>query len=134
MRAPGRQRGVALFTAVFLIVAVGLVGLSVALMSGQQQLSSAQTLDQTRAYYAARGRLDVEIANLLGGAACGSGPATQQTTFGFTTQIDTCTSTTVNEGGSPYAIFDLSVAAWRGDLAAGTLVRRTVRARVTSGP
>ena len=134
MNAVRRQKGVALFTAVFLIAAVGVLGATVALIAGQQQLATAQTLDQTRAYYAARARLEEEIANLLPAGACPALPSTDPDTFGFTTQIDSCTSTMVSEGGSSYDIYTLAVTASRGDLASGTLVRRTIRVQVTAGP
>lgn len=131
-----RQRGVALFTAVFLVVAVGVLAISVALISGQQQLSSAQSLDQTRAYYVARARLDREIADLLSaGESCDSPPARNDSDLsGFTTVLENCTTTSVNEGGTSYEIHDISVRASRGSRSAGTLVQRTVRVQVTEGP
>ena len=131
-----RQSGVALFTAVFLIVAVGVLAVSVALISGQQQLSSAQSLDQTRAYYVARARLDREIAELLSaGQSCDTPPETNASDLsGFTTTIARCATTNVTEGGSSYDIHDLSVRAARGSRTAGTLVQRTVRVQVTDGP
>ena len=49
MRPASKQRGVALFTVVFLIVVVGGLAVSVGLISGQQQLTTVQTLEQTRA-------------------------------------------------------------------------------------
>lgn len=129
------QRGVALFTAVFLIAAVAVLAASVSLIAGQQQLTSAQSLDQTRAYYAARARLDQEIAALLGGSSCAAlGPPASEDTFGFATAISACSGATVDEGGMSYQVFDLGVSASRGSLEAGTLVRRTVRVQITDAP
>lgn len=135
MRMLYRQRGVALFTAVFLLVAVGTLAVVVGLISGQQHLSSVQTLEQTRAYFAARGRLDREIADLLDGGTCPSLPDRNNDDLaGFTTELDACESTTVNEGGTDYQIHEIDVRAHRGQARAGSLVQRSVRVQVTSGP
>lgn len=126
-----RQRGVALFTVVFLIVVVGLLAVTVGIISGQQQLTSAQTLEQTRALYAARARLEREIAECLdNGSTSGDGV----TDFaGFDTELvgsGDCGTTNVDEGGSSYDIYQLEVRASRGNQQAGTLVQRTVKAQV----
>lgn len=129
------QRGVALFTVVFLIVVVGLLAVSVGLISGQQQLTTVQTLEQTRAFYSARARLDREIANLLGGSTCPATPDSQSDDVGgFTTVLEECTTVTVNEGGTDYDIHELDVRAFRGSPEGGTLVQRSIRVQVTSGP
>ncbi len=138
-RTPGRQHGVALFTVVFLIVVVGGLAVTVGLISGQQQLGSAQALDQTRAYYAARARLDREIAALLPPApdndTCPATPGTNNSDVGgFTTVIDACAVTTVDEGGATYDIYELEVRAFRGSAEAGTLVQRSIGVQVTEAP
>ena len=127
-----RQQGVALFTVVFLIVVVGLLAVTVGLISGQQQLTSAQTLEQTRALYAARARLEREIAECLdNGATSGDGVYSFE---GFETKLvgsGDCETTSVNEGGDTYNVYRLQVRAWRGNQSAGTLVQRQVQAQVT---
>jgi MSHA biogenesis protein MshP len=135
MSMPERQRGVALFTVVFLIVVVGALGVTVALISGQQQLTSAQTLDQTRALYAARARLEREIASRLDGSGCPSLPAIKNDdVMGFRTELTVCEKTPdIREGGrDPYDIYRIGVRASRGSQSAGTLVQREVRAQVTN--
>ena len=135
MRPVRKQRGVALFTVVFLIVVVGGLAVSVGLISGQQQLTTVQTLEQTRAYYAARARLDREIADLLDGGSCPGGSAKNTSDVGgFTTVLDDCDTTTVNEGGTDYEIHELAVRAFRGNLGSGSLVQRSIRVQVTAGP
>lgn len=137
MSAARRQRGVALFTVVFLIVAVGGLAVSLALISGQQQIATVQALDQTQAYYAARARLDREIAALLppgtDNDTCPAQPGTDNVA-GFTTVIDRCVTTTVDEGGATYDIYELEVRAFRGSAAAGTLVQRSIGVQVTDAP
>ena len=138
MNGMNRQQGVALFTVVFLIVVVGLLGVTLAFVSGQQQLTSAQTLDQTRAQYAARARLEREIADVLDSSA--SCPSTPETTsddvMGFQTvlvncQPDPANDPNVSEGGFDYTVYSLEVRASRGNQRSGTLVQRTLRAQVT---
>lgn len=132
---PRRQHGVALITVVFLIVVVGALAISVGLISGQQQLGSAQALDQTRAYYAARARLDNLIETVLD-TGCPTSIPDPQNFEGFTTVIETCVpppsdSPNVDEGGASYTVFKLEVRAFRGSAVSGTLVQRSIGVQVT---
>lgn len=123
-----RNRGVALFAAIFLIVVLAGIGITVAVITTTQQVSSGQGLEATRAYYAARARLEQEIDIAVGGGGCsGNG---NQTTQGFTTTF-TCGAVAVQEGGSSYNVLTMSVTAFRGDRDAGTRVRRQLRVQVT---
>lgn len=121
-----RNTGAALFTAIFLIVVLAGLGITVALISTTQQVSSAQGLDATRAYYAARARLERVIDDAVGGS-CSSG---QVSLHGFTTEA-ICSAVAVNEGGTNYSVYTITVIAYRGSRDAGTRVRREVRAQVT---
>lgn len=131
MKIPDRQRGVALFTVVFLIVVVGALAVTLAVVSGQQQISSVQALDQTRAYYSARARLDREIGDMLGGGTCSEPDTITGDVGGFTTVVDQCNRTSVDEGGSTYDVIELEVRAFRGSAEAGTLVQRSIGVQVT---
>jgi len=124
-----RNRGVALFAAIFLIVVLAGLGITVALITTSQQVSSGQGLEATRAYYAARARLEQEIDIAIdgGGGCSGNG---NETTQGFTTTF-ACNSVAIAEGGSNYNVLTMSVTAFRGDRDAGTRVRRTLRVQVT---
>lgn len=128
-----RQRGAALMTAIFLITVLAVLAAAVAMTAGQQQTSSAQALDQTRAYYAARGRLDIAIERVLNGSGCGDGTGTVDLA-GFTTEIDSgdCAAVTgVREGGDQYDVYTITARAHRGDQASGTRVQREVRVQIT---
>lgn len=132
-----QQRGVALFTAIFLIVAVAVVATAVALIATTQQVASGRALDTTRAYYAARARLDREIATLAattgsGNACPATGGASDTTIQGFTTRLEDCSAVAVAEGGDDYDVFTLAVSAYRGNRASGTLVRRDIEAVITN--
>lgn len=123
-----RNQGAALFTAIFLIVVLAAVGITVAVITGTQQVSSAQGLEATRAYYAARARLEQEIDIAVAGGGCsGNG---NQTTQGFTTTFS-CGAVAVQEGGSSYNVLTMTVTAFRGDRDAGTRVRRRLRVQIT---
>lgn len=123
-----RNTGVALFTAIFLIVVLAAIGIAVTLITTTQQVSSAQGLDATRAYYAARARLEQEIDIAVGGGGCsGNG---NQSTHGFTTTFS-CSAVAVQEGGNAYNVLTMTVTAYRGDRDSGTRVRRILRAQVT---
>ena len=129
-----RQRGAALFTAIFLIVVIAGVPAMVADLAATQQVTSGRALDATRAYHAARTRLDREIGTVAAstppGASC---PSTGAVVIdGFTTELLSCDVTTVTEGGTNYDIFILRTAAYGGDRTGGTLVRRELRAMLTN--
>lgn len=132
MNGPPRQRGISLFAAIFLIVVVATVGVTVTAITVTQNISSAQSLDSTRAWFAARARLERAIDDVLDNPAnCGS--LTDPDINGFTTEID-CTATQFEEGGNTYNVFDIQTAAYRGSRQSGTLVRRDVEAVITDAP
>lgn len=129
-----RQKGAALFTAIFLIVVIAAISAMVANIATMQQITSGRSLDATRAYNAARTRLEREVATVatstLPGASC---PSTGTASIdGFTTQLLSCEVTSVSEGGGDFDIFILRTAAYRGDRTSGTLARRELRAVVTN--
>jgi MSHA biogenesis protein MshP len=132
-----RQAGVALFTAIFLIVVIAVVATSVALVTTTQQVASGRSLDATRAYYAARARLEREIAVVVATTGSGNdcpdqGQPSAAVIEDFETRLVACTAVEIAEGGDNYDIFTLRVAAFRGSRDAGTLVRREVQAVVTN--
>lgn len=130
-----RQQGAALITAIFLIVVIAIVAAMVANVAATQQVTSGRALDATRAYYAARTRLerviDVVAAGTYTADDCPTIPA-PSSIDGFTTELELCDETPVSEGGAQYDVFILRVSAYRGDRTSGTLVRRELRAVVTN--
>ncbi len=128
-----RQRGTALFTAIFLIVVIAAIAAMVANIATTQQVTSGRSLDATRAYNAARTRLEREIATVATSTPPASCPSMGTVQIdGFTTDLEGCEVTSVSEGGDDYDIFILRTAAYRGDRTSGTLVRREWRAVVTN--
>lgn len=129
MTVRARQQGLALFMALFLITATAGIAAVVVLTTVTQQTGSIRAMDAERAYYAARARLELEIAEILDTDACT--PDAAESLLGFTTDFD-CTATEVQEGGATYNVFTLVATASRGSQAEGTLVRRTVRSQIAS--
>lgn len=128
-----RQQGAALFTAIFLIVVIAAIAAMVANIATTQQITSGRSLDATRAYNAARTRLEREIATVATTSPGASCPSTGAITIdGFTTTLESCEVTAVSEGGTDYDIFTLRIAAYRGERTSATLVRREMRAVVTN--
>lgn len=125
-----RNSGAALFAAIFLIVVLAGIAVSVGLITTTQQVSSGQALEATRAYYAARARLEQEIDDAIDGGGVCSG-AGNQDLEGFTTTFN-CSAVAVSEGGDNYNVLTMSVTAFRGSRASGTRVRRTLRAQVAA--
>ncbi len=132
-----RQKGAALLIAVFLIVVIALVGSTVALRSSSQQLTSGRSLEATRGLYAARAKLDREIANVVTepGAPSSCPAAAGSPNTDFTTTREQCTAVPVDERGPPgddYTVFFLRVSAEKGRRDAGTKVQRELEAVVTN--
>lgn len=127
MNRRARQRGVGLFTAIFLIVVLAALGTSVALIATSQQISSARALNLTRAYYAARAGIEEAVSDARGGS-CGSD---SRTIDGISVSW-TCSSTTINERGDTYEIFTIRATGVAGSKSSGTLVRRRLEVQATS--
>jgi len=131
-----RQQGVALITAVFLIVVLGGTAIAAALISTTQNVSSATGLNSPRAYYAARARLEKEIDRFINaGASCpASLPESLEPFDGFTVQLTDCVVVPdIEEGGAEYDVITLTVTAAKGSRDAGTRVRRQLRVQITRG-
>lgn len=101
-----RSRGFALASGIFLLVILALLGAFMLNMSNTQHLTSAQDMQGSRAYRAARAGLEWAAATLCNGGDC-SAPLTAcpaaTTTLdtapdGFTVVV-TCVANTYNEAG-----------------------------------
>lgn len=131
-RRPGmaRQRGAALFAAIFLIAVVTVLAAAVALTSVTQQTGAARAFEAEQAWYAAFGRIEIEAPGMLAGDACPGGGA--QNIAGFTTTFNCTRTGNIAEGGETYSVFSVAATAQRGDAGSGSLVRRTARAQFTN--
>lgn len=126
-RFPARQRGAALFVAIFLITVVVLAAGIVTLTSVTQHTGQARAGQAEQAWYAALARLEIEIPGVLNSENCPSGAT--EVIAGIATTLS-CERVTVSEGSQSYFVFNLSATA----VLPGTIpVRRTASARVASG-
>jgi len=67
---PTRQRGFAIVSALFIIVALAALGAFIAVVSGTQHVGSTLDLMGARAYQAARAGTEWGIANAINNSAC----------------------------------------------------------------
>lgn len=97
MKQPRHQRGFAAIAAIFLIVALAALGSYMVSFSNAQQLTSAQDVQGSRAYWAARAGLEWGVANHMTAAAC-SAASTDLAIEGFTVTV-ACTMATYADLG-----------------------------------
>jgi MSHA biogenesis protein MshP len=126
MASPRTQRGFSLVAAIFLIVAALLIVLAAAATLNSRSRSSVAALEASRAYFAARGGLEIAIARALAGG-CAAVPASL-TLEGYDLDLQ-CVDAAVDEGGA-YTVYQLTARARRGSFVSGTFVSRQVRATV----
>lgn len=121
---PSRQRGAALFVAVFLITVVVLTAGIVALTSVTQHSGQARAGQAEQAWYAALARLESEIPAILNSGSCPAGGS--QTIAGLQTTLS-CERVEVEEGQATYFIFNLRA---RAEISGQIPVRRSVQAQI----
>ncbi len=133
------QRGFAAIAAIFLVVILAALGAFMLTFSNTQQLTSAQDLQGTRAYWAAQGGLEWAIGGVVATtvptppstvplpATCPTS-APPATIDGFNLTI-ACTPLTFSEAGTnDVRIFQLRSVAWSGTVGSINFVERSVSA------
>lgn len=125
--AERRQGGFAVIAAIFLIVVLAALGAFMVTFSNTQQLTSAQDIQGTRAYWAARAGLEwgVNRANTL--TACPAASTNLGNIEGFAVTVD-CSSATYAESGANRNIFRISARATAGTLGSVGYVERSMTA------
>ena len=128
MKTPrARQQGFAAIVAVFLVVVLAALGAFMVTFSNTQQLTSAQDVQGSRAYWAARAGLEWGGSSAVAASACPASPTTL-TIDGFSVAI-TCTMQTYAEEAASPKIFQLTaVAASAGGVGGIGFVERSVSA------
>ena len=127
-RGVGKQHGFTLVTALFLLVIVASLGGYMVNMATGQHVSSALSAQHSRALYAAISGLEwvaYELSTNPG--ACPTVP-TSFVADGFSITLSACSRTAIIEGGSPYALYDVTVDASRGSFGDSEYVSRSLRA------
>jgi MSHA biogenesis protein MshP len=124
-RTPSRQQGFAAVAAVFLVVILAGLGAFMVTFSNTQQLTSAQDVQGSRAYWAARAGLGWGVATITAASATCPPSPTTLTVETFTVAV-TCTRNTYAEAGATVVIYRL---VSRASLGAGVAaVERSVSA------
>lgn len=113
------QNGFAAIAAIFLLVVLAALGAFMLTFSNTQQLTSAQDVQGSRAYWAARAGLEWGIGRVMpqasATAACPASPTTlpggAAVLDGGFTVVVTCTRLTFSEGGESRNIFQFTSVA-----------------------
>ncbi|TXH87224.1 MAG: hypothetical protein E6Q78_14985 [Rhodoferax sp.] len=105
------QQGFAAVAAIFLVVVLAALGSYMLAFSNTQQLTSAQDMQGTRAYWAARAGLEWGISSVTA-SACPASP-TALTVQGFAVNV-TCSPTAYTEGSGTVTILRFQAVAQSG--------------------
>lgn len=127
MKQPHKmQRGFAIIAAIFLLVVLAALGAFMVTFSNTQHLTSAQDVQGSRAYWAARAGLEWGIAGTT--ATCPASPTTLSVNS-FSVVV-TCALQTYSESDATIRIFKLSSVASTGSIGSLGFIERSVSASI----
>ena len=119
------QRGFAAIAAIFLVVGLASLGAFMLTLSNTQQLTSAQDVQGTRAYWAARAGLEWGISSANVTSAC---PAPTTLTVDNFSATVTCSLTSFVEAGAAVKLIQLRSVASSGTVGSVGYIERSVSA------
>jgi MSHA biogenesis protein MshP len=125
MRTRFTQKGFAAIAAIFLVVGLASLGAFMLTLSNTQQLTSAQDVQGTRAYWAARAGLEWGITSANASSACPT--STALTLDGFSVAV-TCALTSFTEAGVTIKLIQLRSVASSGTVGSVGYIERSVSA------
>ena len=123
---PGRQRGAAIFVAIFLITVVVLTAGIVTLTSVTQHTGQARAGQADQAWYAALACVEEAAQEVVNNQPCTCNPVVN----GFNVALTCPNPVTITEGGTEYGVFTISATAARGDPNTVIFVRRSATAQI----
>ena len=125
-----RQRGFAAIAALFVLVVLAALGAFMVSISSSQQITAAQDINGSRAYWASRAGLEWALGSLaVAPAACPTPPG-GFSIEGFSIAMS-CTRSTFDEAGVTRVIYSLGARASSGGAAGAVgFVERSVSASV----
>jgi MSHA biogenesis protein MshP len=132
MRPDYRQRGFSIVSAIFLLVVLSALGAFMLTFSNVQQMTSAQDVQGSRAYQAARAGIEwgaYQILQNSGSCAASTTVPLGGNLSGFTLIVD-CSKTTTTEAGNTVNIFQLTATATTGTVGSTTYIERQVKATI----
>jgi len=112
------QCGFALASAIFLLVILAALGAFMLTFSNTQQLTSAQDIQGSRAYWAAKGGIQWAVSRLQPPATACPAASTFLTLDGFTVTV-TCNANTYTEGTDSKTIYWVESKAISGGAVGG---------------
>lgn len=131
---PG-ARGFTIVAAIFLLIVLAALGAFVLTVSSAQHMSSAQDLQGTRAYQAARSGIEWGAFQALRNSSCpASTPISPGGTLsGFTVTV-VCSSAgwSYTEAGNSVTLYQITATASQGTLGSATYVERQLQATVAN--
>jgi len=132
MMSLSKSRGVAVISAIFLLVVLAALGAFMVTFSNTQQLTSAQDVRGTQAYWAARAGLDWAIPQVIANNSC---PAALSTFTVNNFEVQTsCDTSSFNEGVTATLINITALACQPGPCGTGvgslSYVERSVSASI----
>ena len=127
MTRPARQAGFTILSALFLLVVLVALGAYMVRLSTAQHLSTALTVNASRAYYAAYSGMEWAASRIRTLTACPTVP-TSFSVEGYTVELTACSKDTVTEGGSSYGVYQVAIEASRGSFGSPDYVRRRLSA------
>ncbi len=129
MRMTSRnQHGFAAIAAIFLVVILAALGGFMVTFSNTQQLTSAQDLQGSRAYWAARAGLGWGVAQITASpASCPTGAPASVEGFALTV---TCSRSTYVDGVDTIVVYRFESRASAGSAGSSNYVERSVSAAV----
>lgn len=108
------QQGFAAIAAVFLLVVLAALGAFMLTFSNTQQLTSAQDVQGSRAYWAARAGLEWAVASVLASSAACPTPPVPFIVEGFTLTMSNCSLQAYSEGSNTVTVFQFEFKAQLG--------------------
>jgi MSHA biogenesis protein MshP len=123
------QRGFTMVAAIFLLVILAALGAFMLTFSSTQHLTSAQDIQGSRAYWAARAGLEWAISSVKTNSACPVAPS-PFIVEGFSLAVS-CASQVYDEDGASKTIYRItSVAKSGGDVSSLGYIERSVSVTV----
>jgi len=129
---PDSQRGFSIVSAIFLLVVLSALGAFMLTFSNVQQMTSAQDLQGSRAYQAARAGMEwgaYQVLRNSGSCNAGSNVALGGNLASFTLTVG-CTKTVYTEGGNAVNLYQITSTASSGTVGSTTYIERQLQATI----
>lgn len=131
MKNISNNDGFILVTVLFLISVIAIIAITMSTTSSVQNFTNVYSLQQKRAYFAAKSGLEYGIERVISAGTC-TNAAISLPGVNFSVTVS-CTSVPgINEAGVISAVYDLSATANTGTLGEIGFVTRTVRTSLSN--